>query len=389
MAEQVVYDAGVAESAPDVVELALIGKTSPLQLFEDRGLDPIIGKIRDEVKKHVADISTERGRKAIASLSRKVASSKVRLDDLGKELVSELKAQTTAIDAERKRMRDELDSLRDETRKPLTDWEEAEKSRVQSHEDALKTIADLANVPFGASVGDLTDRLATVNTISERDWQEFAARFKTTSESVVFFLSKLIAETKAQAEQQAELKRLQEAETVRLQAERDARIQAEAAAKAKADAEAKAAQAAKAEEERQFQAAALAKQETEARIKQIEEAAAKEKAEAEFMAKKKQDAADKARKDAEERTRLAEEAVEKAKADAELATERERERVAAEAAKVAAETAARENDKKHKAAINSAAVAAIALNCYLTEENAKLVVIAIAQGKIPAVKIAY
>jgi hypothetical protein len=380
--QEVIYDAGVVESAPDVVELALIGKTSPLELFTDKGLDPIIEKIRAEVKKHVSDISTEPGRKAIASLSRKVASSKVRLDDLGKELVYELKTQTSAIDAERKRMRDELDRLRDETRQPLTEWENTEKSRLQGHEDGLKTIADLANVPFNSSIEDMEERLETVHSFAVRDWQEFAQRYKIASETAIGQLTKLVAETKRRAEEQSELRRLQEAEAKRLQEERDARIQAEAAARATAEAQAKARKEAEAEELRQAEAAAKAKQAAEQRIRQAEENAAKEKAESERKAKDAQESADKAKREAEQ-------AIAKAKAETEAATQRERERVAEAKRKEDAETAKRESDKKHKAKINSDAVHALAVNCYLTEENAKLVIIAIAKGQIPAVRIVY
>lgn len=328
--QEVIYDAGVVESAPDVVELALAGKPNPLALFEEKGLDPIIEKIREEVKKHVPDISTERGRKAIASLSRKVASSKVRLDDLGKELVYELKTQTSAIDAERKRMRDELDRLRDETRQPLTEWENIEQSRLEEHEHGLKELAELVNVPFNSSVEDMEQRLLEVHLYSARDWQEFSQRYKLASESAVAQLTKLIAETKQRAERDAELKRLQEAEAKRLREEHEARIAQEAAAQATAEAQAKAKQA----------------------------------------------------------KRDADTAIAKAEAEAEAATQRERERVAEEKRKEAAETAKREADKTHKAAINGTALAAF-IDLGISASDAKKVVTAIAKGQIPAVRIVY
>ena len=70
------------------------------------------------------------------------------------------------------------------------------------------------------------------------------------------------------------------------------------------------------------------------------------------------------------------------------AVEAEKARVAAQQAAEAAEQARRERDKKHKAAVNRAALAAL-VDGGLTEETAKLVVTLIASGKVPAVSINY
>lgn len=404
--QEVIYDAGVVESTSDVVELALIGKPNALALFEEKGLDPIIEKIRAEVKMHVSDISTERGRKAIASLSRKVASSKVRLDDLGKELVTGVKTQIGTIDAERKRMRDELDKLRDETRQPLTDWENAETFRVEAHEEGLLAIASLANVPFNSPIEEIADRLQDVQSFAGREWQEFSRRYQLASDSAIAQLTKLQEEMTRRAEEQAELKRLQEAESKRLLEERDARLQAEAAAKAKAEAEAKARREAEAEESRQYEVQAKAKQEAEARIKKIEEDAASEKAEAERKAKaqqeeverkaqaaaaearRQQDAADNARRDAEERARKAEEAAAKAAKDAELATQREREHAAEEKRKEVEAVAKRAANLKHVNAINDSILNALVSNG-IPESWAEKTVTLIALQQIPSIRISY
>jgi 23S rRNA pseudoU1915 N3-methylase RlmH len=209
-------------------------------LFVPNGLDRILAHIKAEVSKHTPDISTERGRKEIASLARKVASSKTRIDEYGKEYVAAIKVKTVVVDAERKRSRDILDKLRDDTRQPLTDWENAEKNRVQAHEDALAAIDQLGNIPFGASVEDITTRIDAADAYVTRDWQEFSKRFSMVYDTTMFRLKKLHEETIAQAAAKAELQRLQEEETKRLQAAHETRLKEEAAAKAKSDAEAEA-----------------------------------------------------------------------------------------------------------------------------------------------------
>ncbi|HEN8483270.1 TPA: hypothetical protein U8165_005979, partial [Pseudomonas aeruginosa] len=105
-------------------------KETALQVYSAaNGLDPFLAKIREEIDGFVPDVTTRKGREAIASIAYKVARSKTALDNVGKELVAELKEVPKKVDAERKRMRDLLDSWQAEVRQPLTDWEQREEMR--------------------------------------------------------------------------------------------------------------------------------------------------------------------------------------------------------------------------------------------------------------------
>lgn len=64
---------GTALALPEPTTLAAMMRA-------DRGLDPIIKRIRDEVKSRAPDLTTAKGRKAIASLAYDIAKSKVALD---------------------------------------------------------------------------------------------------------------------------------------------------------------------------------------------------------------------------------------------------------------------------------------------------------------------
>ena len=113
-----------------------------------------------------------------------------------------------------------------------------------------------------------------------------------------------------------------------------------------------------------------------AAIKAAEENAAKQKADDELRIRQAEDA------------KIAAEA--KAKADAELAVQRERDRAAAEQKKLDDEAKERENNRAHHAKINNEVMAALsALDCVLGEVPAKAITVAIAEGKIPHVKISY
>src|ERR1017187_7928217 len=124
-------------------ELATITQTYtivPSEFFKPGGSAEILSQFKAMVRAKAArlDISTETGRTAIASLAYNVARSKTALDDQGDKLIEETRKLVTAVNGERKVMRDDMDAFKIEIRKPLTDWENLEKARVAGHENALK-----------------------------------------------------------------------------------------------------------------------------------------------------------------------------------------------------------------------------------------------------------
>jgi colicin import membrane protein len=113
-----------------------VATLTPASVFAPGGMEGIISKLEAEVRAIDRDITTPEGRDAVKSLAYKVARSKTALDDMGKELVADIKKQAGAIDADRKLARDRLDALKEEVRGPLTQWEEAEANRISGHEGA-------------------------------------------------------------------------------------------------------------------------------------------------------------------------------------------------------------------------------------------------------------
>jgi len=300
-----------------------------------------------------------------------VARSKTALDKMGKDLGESHYKSWKAITSERARIEKELDALKDEVRKPLTDWENAEKDRIAGHEQAILDLEALLD--FGGqdpSAAQLQERIEILAARPARQWQEFVQRASDASLRVGKRLEDLHAAATKREVEAAELARLRAEQLAREQKERDDRIAAEAAERARAESEAKAKReadeaAAKAEAERQR-----------VEREKAEAIARAEKAEADRVAaeaKAERDA--KAAAEAAERNRLA-------------AIEAERKRVADEAAQVAAETARREADKKHRAKINNEALAALVLLGVETELG-KAVIGAIARGEVPHTKMVY
>lgn len=405
-------------------ELVVVSALVPTEVFAPGGVEAIIKSVTDKVRAIETDISTLAGRKAISSLAYKVARSKTALDEMGKTLVANLKAQTNAIDAERRTIRERLDALQDEVRKPLTDWEDADKARVAAHELALEGILEHPQWGLTETAADIRKRLQYLENYPARDWQEFAARAAKTLEAEVARTKSLLAAAQEREAEQAEAERLRREQVEREQRERDARIAREATERAEQQArEAAARAAALAEQERQqveaaaAEAARLAREATERAERekaQAEERAARaeadriaseerarlqaeeaaRQAEAARVAAAEQAERDRvaARQQAEHAARQAEAAriaaAEQAERDRAAAIEAERKRVADQQASEAAAAAKREANKRHQAKINGAARDALVATG-LTVEHAVVAVMAIARGDVPNVKISY
>lgn len=388
--------------------LVTVGLMTPA-IFEDPNkVDDLLAKLEREVLAVRRDISTEQGRAAIRSLAYKVSLSKTALDGMGKELVEGWKSKAGKVDAERRKIRERCDKLRNDVRQPLTDWEEAEAARVAAHEEALAELLGLSLFNFLPTSAQVGDRLAEVGRLTNREWQEFAQRAKETERDVLVALERRYEERVKAEAATAELERLRAEKTEREQRERDEKIAAEAAERARLEAEAKAkreadeaAERAAGEQrrvERERQEAieradradqerlnALARAEEERRLA-LEERAKAAREHQEAIAKA---AADQERQAEEAETR-AWQAAEQAERNRVAAIEAERKRVADERAREEQAAAERKANEEHRRKINNEAVDA--LRTILDDHDsvqAKAIVTAIAKGEIPHVTIAY
>ncbi len=384
-----------------------VATLTPAVFSEAGGVDTMLESLVAKVRATQTDVTTPAGRKAIRSLAHQVARSKTAFDDFGKDLVADLKKQSGAIDAERKKVRDRLDALKEEVLAPVEEFEAIEAKRIADHQSAIQSIIDLgafdAELPASA---DVIAALTALDALPERDWQEFKQKAAAARSETFAKLQALKGAAITREEQAVELARLRAEQAAREQREREEKIAAEAAAKATRDAEEKAAAEAKriadetAKRERkaaQEKAAAIAAAEKAKR--DAEEAAAKAERDRLAAIAATQEAEAKAERDrlaaiaaAEaaaakaEQDRIAAEA--KAETDRLAAIEAERVRVAKIAAAEAAETARREADKAHKKTINTAAKEAL-IAAGLSEADAIKAITAIALGNVPNVKISY
>lgn len=334
-------------------EISVIDKINAVEVFKDGGARKILDAIRNEVSGEVPDVTTKKGRDRIASLAYKVAKSKTALDSAGKSLADQLNAQLKPINSERKIIRDELDKLKDEVRKPLTDYENAETERVSSIKTRIQWFADICIIDgddIGISSSRLSERLASVSLVDIDDsFQEFKSDAVLAKNSATEFLTLTIARTEKLEAEKAELERLRKESEEREKTEREKQIAEEAAAKAASEAQ---------------------------------EAAAKEKERHEQLIKEAAEREEKMKQDAIQ-----------AKVDSDAAIERARlqevARQVAEKEQAERERAAREADIENQRAVNNSAVSSLISVSGITEDQAKQIVSAIAKGLVNRVSISY
>ncbi|MBW5843380.1 cell envelope biogenesis protein TolA [Yersinia kristensenii] len=338
-------------------------------------IESILQQVEKEVNSFVPDVSTKKGRDAIASLGLKVAKTKTYLDGLGKDLVTEYKEVPKKIDASRKTVRDRLDALKEKVLLPKLEFE-AEQERLKL--EAVRIAAEEAYSVMWQEAHDM-DAIITI-----RIAEKAAAKKEADHEMALLMNDAFDRDAKAKADEIERLRKAHE-EFIAQQAAEKAKREAEIAAQQEREA------AARREAELKLQAE-LAERDRLGAIKQAEEdkrlaeirrqneinEAEDRKAAALVQAEReKQEAIDaEKRKAQQEAERVQREA--KQKEDARLAEER----------RVADEAAARAASVEHKRAINQQAVADLVATG-ISEECAVQCVKAIAKGQVSAIQIIY
>ncbi len=370
--------------------VALVEATPVIVLTDREKYSAFYEAMKAECDLHVPDLTSEKGRKAISSLAYKVARTKTAIDDAGKKLNEEARARINAVDESRREIRAQLDALRDDVRRPLTDWEEAEKERAKVAAEELDTIRAMKRVDLDDAAANVAERIATLTAMSI----DAAVHASSVGYAESLRLDAIDALTTAhqrlvrEEEERAELARLREeaaARELRDERERQEREEAERQRRDAEEAEARriAAEAAAAEAKAQAETQQRAREEAAAKA-----AAERAQAEAERKAREEREATERAHAEAL--------AAEKRRADqAEAARKAEADRIAkeeaaakAEAQQVAAEQARREADRAHRGKIMGEAKAAI-ISCGVDEQTAKAIVLAIAANNVPHISIAF
>ncbi|MFW1646105.1 hypothetical protein [Acinetobacter guillouiae] len=354
------------------MELQVLEQNAIVSAFQtENGTKSLFEKIATEARSVIFDMSVKKERDALKSFAYNLARTKTTVDNYGKEMVAEIKKQSGVIDADRKFWRDNMDLLQEEIRKPLTEFENAEKDRVAKHEGAIEAIKNFANNNFliTANSSMIEGAIATLNDqVIDSSFEEYEEQAKLAKLETLETLRNSFSETQSLEAERAELERLRQADIERQQKERDEKIAREAADKARVEAEAKAladrkrAEQEKLEAEQREARLKLEKEQAELREQQLKQQAIEREKQAEIDRQKAVEA---------ERLRIEKEA--QAKADAERKAEEQR-----------------KANVEHMRTINREAFSAIeGLSLGIPEAQIKELITAIAKNQIPHISIKY
>ena len=164
-----------AETGTELAVLPALEAIVPAEFFKPSGSDAILTTLEETVMAMRAklDISTEGGRRAIASLAYRVSRSKTALDKLREDLVRDRKVELKAIDKEGGAVWDRVEALQKKVRAELDEWENADKTRVAAHEAELKLIVDFQHSINPRNIVALETDIRAVENRRERNWEEF------------------------------------------------------------------------------------------------------------------------------------------------------------------------------------------------------------------------
>lgn len=360
------------------------------------GLGQFFDAVKAEVTGEVPDLKTAKGRARIASLAATVSKSKTAVEKPGRDYLKRLKEMPKVVEAELREFVTKMDNLRDTTRQPLTDWENAEQARKDRHVDNIQAIMDMevfGATPTAAAVAQVIVQLEAIELGDS--WEEFLPEAAQAKDRTLSLLRAMQNERTQYEAEQAELVRLRAEAEAQAQRDRDAAIAQAAADQARREAaeraEAERLAAGRREQELLDQAAAAQRAAAQA-VLDAEAAAERQRMQLELQAEQARTAAAQAEANriaAEQRAeqdRLAamrrqEEAVEQAR----LA---EKARADAAADEILRQQQERQADVAHKSKIlGEAKQALIGMN--ISEELAKAIVLKIARGEVPNVSIQF
>lgn len=260
--EQEAKETTTAVSVLDDYSVIVVDQERLQAFFSDgKNLDEAYGRIEKLANGLVADVATKEGVSQIKSCARQIASAKTKIDNLGKQVVAELKKLPGVIDENRRNFRDKMEALQAEIRRPVTEIEERE-----AEIDRIKAVHQQLISADSATIKQNIEAVKAIALTAEKwnDSLEKATKAVNGEINALETMLKAAEKREAEARELDELRKKQEEtdriireQKIREDAERKAREEAEARASAekarlereKEEAERKAAEAERAAQE--------------------------------------------------------------------------------------------------------------------------------------------
>ena len=234
--EQEAKETTTAVSVLDDYSVIVVDQERLQAFFADgKKLDEVYGHIEKMAKGLVADVTTKEGVSQIKSCARQIASAKTKIDNLGKQVVAELKELPKIIDANRRNFRERMEALQDEIRRPVTEIEERE-----DEIDRIKAVHQQLIDADSATIKQNIESVKAIELTAEK-WKESLEK---ATKAVTGEINALETMLKTAEKREAEARELEELRKKQEEAERiirEQKIREDAERKAREEAEARAA----------------------------------------------------------------------------------------------------------------------------------------------------
>jgi DNA repair exonuclease SbcCD ATPase subunit len=225
-----------AVSVLDDYSVIVADKERLLAFFTDpKSLDGLYDGIEKMAKGLVADPLTKEGASQIKGCAKQIASVKIKVDNIGKQVKADVNRLPTLIDDNRRVFVRKMEALQDEIRRPVTEIEE--------REDEIARISQIQQHLMEAGSDTIRQNIEFVKAIplTSEKWKESLEK---ATKAVNGEINALETMLKAAEKREAEARELEELRKKQEEAERiirEQKIREEAERKAREEAEARAA----------------------------------------------------------------------------------------------------------------------------------------------------
>lgn len=246
-------------------------------LLDNEKFDAFYDKLKADAEAIPVDLTTKKGRDALASCAATIRSEKARIDKDRLRLTKEWRDMVSQVNSAWNGIEERLTGLAVEVRAPLTAWEEAEKAREDAAKALIAGIWAACEILIDDTAADVAARGTAVwNT--ELDPELLGARLDEAQSAKTIAVDRLkeaLARLKREEADRAELEKLRaaEAERVRIEEEKAAAAEIE---RQQIEAERIAEEQRKAAEQAEAEKLAAAEKAAEERVRAEAERAAQE-----------------------------------------------------------------------------------------------------------------
>jgi len=210
-------------------EQALVIKENPKLIFQEGTAESFFEYYAAEMRSIVTDATTAKGRKDIKSLAHQVARTKTAIEEAGKEISAVFKDKARIVDNQRNAIKEKLQALQDEIKGPALEWEAEDEKRISAIKAQIESMGtvDYTVEAMEAKLEELRNDTFDYQEFSEQAALVRVKAIESLEAGIVRRKEEIIEEERLAAER-AELEKLRKEKEERERKEREGEIRRQA-----------------------------------------------------------------------------------------------------------------------------------------------------------------